>query len=899
MPSSKTNDESSDGDSQIHKGDLKGLSQSRENATRPLNLGAIRGLHNPIESSDFDIDPQLDALFVDSPASDSSPREHTELVLGDYVLESVLGAGGMGQVFKAKHRTMDRWVAVKVLPNKFVNQTDLVDRFHSEIRAVGKLMHPNIVTAFDAGCHDGVHYLVMELIEGNLLSSLVSADGPMTTEMVVPILSQAATALDYAHSLGVIHRDIKPSNLMLTHAGVLKILDFGLARLSLQAAELEKDRRRQLMGTVQYMSPEQINAPDTVDHRSDLYSLGATLFYLLTGRPMFEGEPVQTALAQVKSKPSALYEVRGDIDLRLDSIFQRLVAKSPTDRFATGGMLLEAMQSLNLISSLPSNSVRDRARSTIGSKSTRENPTDGFRSESTSLKKYYAVGLELGVLQSRVSFIDSRHMLREVILDGQKKTLSHMVWCDSDRLLVGKSAGEARIKSPQHIFYGFQRWFGLPMLERTFAGKQTPPEVLLASVIKHMMNSAEKEQSGITHAVVTIPASYDQLQRRCVIQACQIAGLEVLQLLEKPLAAALSHIEFRVALETSKISSEASSPTHFLVCTLNGTACEATVVRVTGRRVESMGSVGDWKRGVLRWHHRLAEYLSDWLVREHKVDIKNDLTSSSRLQRFVESCFDQLVVQGHIEAVFDLNNRKFPVRINPLQLMKIVDSLQGDLHRFANSAIEVAGIQIGQIDEVLLIGDLLQLPVVRNSLSGLFPADVPCHLISQAMLAKGAAIQSQYLLPPGNPKSPFAEAATVYDFGLVVQHRSQRLSTPKLLIAKQTTLPSSISKTLRFASSKEAQPIIQFVEASRLGGVNWNRLGGIDLGTCFPDRPPTSPLQLRIDVDSSGLWHGSITWLAQNITRVIPSLEENTIDESTRRQWKEWVESLLLCRLED
>ncbi len=895
----------------------KKLDPKTQSATRPLNFG-LGGLLSDkfgsvFDGGDFNIDSQLEQLIVRKPESDKPSENHREFILGDYVIDRILGVGGMGQVFKARHRIMDRWVAVKVLPSRFVNHPELVDRFYSEIRAVGKLMHPNIVAAFDAGCDQGVHYLVMELIDGSVLSSIVANEGVMSTAKVVAILSQAAAALDYAHSLGIIHRDIKPSNLMLAKSGTLKILDFGLARFNLQANEIERDRRQQIMGTVEYMSPEQINAPQTVDHRSDLYSLGATMFFLLTGRPMFQGEPVQTALAHVKSKPPALYEVRGDIDLRLDSIFQRLVAKAPADRFATGGILLEAMQSLNLIDSSSIVQTRDNALSKHSLRLGRDSLPDGFRSESTAVRKYSAVGIELGMLQSRVSFFDSQFELKEVMLDGLCKSLAHMIWSDGNQLLIGKAASEARAKAPQHIFYGFQRWFGLPTLERPFSGRQTPPEVLLATVIRHMANMVEKERAGITHAVVTIPACYDQLHRRSVIYACKIAGVEVLQLLEKPLAAAIAHVELRVGLKTSQSLSKTAStdksastgaskddrPQHFLVCSLNGTGCEATVVRFSGRTVESIGTVGDWKRGLLRWHHRLAEHLADWLLREHNLDIQGDLALASKLQRFVESCFEQMTNHGKIGLVFEANAKRFPIRMSSQELMAIAGELKSDLARFATQAMKVAAVEPRQIDEVLLIGDLLQFPAIRSTLSGLFPANIPCHMITQAQLAKGATIQSQYLMPPGNTKCPYAEPASIYDLGLVVQHTSNYVSTPKVLIPKRTVLPTSISKTLRFASTKESQPIIQFVESTRQGGHNWNRLATIDIAKSFSGRPATDPLQLRIDLDSSGMWSGTATWLAKNSTFTLELLTENSIDDFTIRRWREWVESLILCNLEE
>lgn len=247
---------------------------------------------------EFEFDLSSGSL-VDS----QEPRERRAPVLGEYIILDRLGAGGMGQVYRARHRTMDREVAVKVLPRRLSADPNAVDRFYAEVRAQGKLMHPNIVTAFDAGCHrtrtNTVHYLVMELIQGESLSHRVNIQGPQSGADALKILEQAAVALEYAHGMGIVHRDIKPGNMMLTHQGMLKILDFGLAVLR-DLGGGGDPTKTQLVGTVEYMSPEQINTPDLVDHRTDLYSLGATFFYLLIGRPMFSGELMQTALAHLQ-----------------------------------------------------------------------------------------------------------------------------------------------------------------------------------------------------------------------------------------------------------------------------------------------------------------------------------------------------------------------------------------------------------------------------------------------------------------------------------------------------------------------------------------------------------------------------------------------------------------------
>ena len=258
------------------------------------------------------------------------------LILGEYVLLSILGKGGMGVVFRARHRLMDREVALKTLSTVAI-KPDTVPRFYREVKAAARLSHPNIVTAYDAGEQAGTHYLVMEYVRGRDLAAIVKEKGPLPLRQAIDYVQQAARGLEFAHKHGVVHRDVKPSNLLLDQEGVVKILDMGLARLSENLAGTPEATditgTGQILGTVDYMSPEQAEDMRSADHRSDIYSLGCTLFYLLTRRPVFGGETVLRRILCHRTEPiPSLMDVRPDCPEALDALAQWMLAKQPEDR---------------------------------------------------------------------------------------------------------------------------------------------------------------------------------------------------------------------------------------------------------------------------------------------------------------------------------------------------------------------------------------------------------------------------------------------------------------------------------------------------------------------------------------------------------------------------------------
>jgi serine/threonine protein kinase len=261
------------------------------------------------------------------------------LSLGNYIVEDELGRGGMGVVLKARHRVMNRTVAVKVLPGSVTKNKSAVLRFQREVVAAAQLTHPNIVGALDADEIDGTHVFVMQFVDGRDLSVVVKKNGPLGVEQAIDCIVQAARGLKYAHDRGVIHRDIKPANLLLNSSGTVKILDMGLARFSGSADvgdQAELTGTGMIMGTVDYMSPEQALNTKTADERSDIYSLGISLFYLLIGKPAYLAESLMgRMLAHRESPIPVLSQIHSDVSQSLDAVFTKMVAKTADQRYQT------------------------------------------------------------------------------------------------------------------------------------------------------------------------------------------------------------------------------------------------------------------------------------------------------------------------------------------------------------------------------------------------------------------------------------------------------------------------------------------------------------------------------------------------------------------------------------
>ncbi len=284
------------------------------------------------------------------------------LLLGSYIIIERLGGGGMGEVFKARNWKMGTTVALKIIRKDRISDTTALERFHREIRAAAKLAHPNIVRAFDADEVGGTHLFVMEYVEGTDLAKLIKVHGPLPVEQACDFMRQAASGLQHAFERGMVHRDIKPHNLLATvdrqQETVVKILDMGLARVSQVNEEGDSTssmtQEGAILGTPDYIAPEQAKESHTVDIRADLYSLGCTFYFVLTGSvPFPKGSLLQKLYKHQFDEPAGIETLRPEVPEYVRGVVRKLMAKQPEQRFQTPRDLVNALHP-DKLTSLPS-----------------------------------------------------------------------------------------------------------------------------------------------------------------------------------------------------------------------------------------------------------------------------------------------------------------------------------------------------------------------------------------------------------------------------------------------------------------------------------------------------------------------------------------------------------------
>ena len=275
-----------------------------------------------------------------------------KLLAGRYELIEKIGDGGMAVVYKARDRLLNRFIAIKILKPEFAKDQNVIDSFRRESQSAAALSHPNIVSIFDVGREGNIHFIVMELIEGETLSNIIDEEGPLDYHRVINITKQIASGLSFAHENGIIHRDIKPHNILMTKEGVAKIADFGIAKAITESSMAKQQTEEMVMGSVHYFSPEQARG-GYVDAKSDIYSLSIVMYEMLTGRVPFDAEtPVQVALMHINDEMTPPSYYVDTIPPRLEQIVMKCTNKVQVNRYKNCDEIIEDLDKIEMVTKI-------------------------------------------------------------------------------------------------------------------------------------------------------------------------------------------------------------------------------------------------------------------------------------------------------------------------------------------------------------------------------------------------------------------------------------------------------------------------------------------------------------------------------------------------------------------
>jgi serine/threonine-protein kinase len=369
--------------------ELAGALQHQEEVR--LRKGVAPRLGEVLISLGLITDQQVQQLLAEQASSTGSK------LLGGYELMARIGSGGMGAVYKARQISLNRIVALKVLPQRLARDREFLARFYREARSVAKLSHPNIVSGFDVGESDGYHYLAMEFVDGGSAADLLLQNPKgLGSDRVIDLGLQTASALLHAHQNGIIHRDVKPENILISGNGTAKLCDLGLAR-SARHGEAALTQAGVAVGTPYYISPEQARAKQELDHRSDIYSLGATLFHLATGQPPFTGDNAMHIMTRhIEERPALASDVNAAVLPALAAVIDKMLSKKCQDRHQTMVQVMEDMELLR--GGKPPKHSRIPAARAAHSRGTSLHTTNSRVFKPIASSRHYGAGILLAAL---------------------------------------------------------------------------------------------------------------------------------------------------------------------------------------------------------------------------------------------------------------------------------------------------------------------------------------------------------------------------------------------------------------------------------------------------------------------------------------------------------------------
>ena len=844
-----------------------------------------RDMHDGEDSGDFDL------------ASELKGDGEIPSQIGDYAIRELIGLGGMGQVFLAEHTRMQRLVAVKMLPVDRMKDEVAVSRFYDEVRAASRLMHPNIVTAFDAGELDDVHYLAMEYVDGQTLTKLVAQKGPLPVSEAAAVIRQAALGLLHAHRAGIVHRDVKPGNVMKGADGTVKILDLGLARINsaslLDEADAavnpndpERRPKGRLVGTLPFMAPEQLDNPDVADPRSDIYSLGATLFFLLTGRSPFTGDYLELVYGHRHGKIPDLMEARNDVDLQFANIFMRMMAKSPDERYASFDEVIDDLSDYVNREDTPA----WLAEYSGGQVSPESGGSSIGMTGTSSSSKVFAI--DLGMFFGAAAEATSTGTVRLLTANKEENASFRMaVASEGEQLFFGSQAMERRLGRTQNLAYCVPMYIGKDLVEREIAGRQCPPEVLMAMMFRDLVANTWRDEDPPAVTAITIPASYDQLHRQSILQAAEMAGLKSVRLVHRSIAAVQSTLledEFE-DLDENAANVEEEIQERILFVSVTGMGSEVSTFRGEANRLHQLAISGHWNSGTLPWLQKLVELAVTAFKKEHKFDPRSSRSTVAQLQTACERAMNSMTLLDKVAIRLKVGDDEFKVWVARRHWLQSCEDLAAQLRKTVKRACRDASLPLSEVDRCVILGPILKIPMVRNAvLRGINP-DVTYSMVDRTDTARGAAACLAAELPGrGASIAMPARGVTGQTIGIVVEDvKGRRRILP--LIPFGTSLPARTNRRLTVGSERDSMTL-SLVESSGLSRNDWQTLGRSEIKI---DDGVNRSRMIGFEIDVNGLLIVRAQAEGATSSNRMPTLPEPKLTDEQIAEWTRWLDAIL------
>jgi len=788
-------------------------------------------------------------------------------VLGDYVLLGKIGAGGMGKVFKARHRRMDRIVALKVLPPNMMKHPEVIQRFRQEVKAAAQLFHPNIVTAFDAGEQSGVHFLVMEFVDGQALSAIIKEHGPFNLEKAIEYIQQASVGLQYAHERGMVHRDIKPSNLMLDVDGEIKLLDMGTARIGNQPEE-DLTKSGVIMGTVNYMSPEQAKDPHAVDLRCDIYSLGCTFYYLLTGKPLYEGDMIQTLMAHANKPIPSVSAENHQIPVWVDTVLSNMLAKDPSQRYSS---LLDFRNELQELATNDDSQI------------------SSFSEElyKANLTQSYPIGVDFGTESCQISWVNSNGRCQAILDgDGDARTPSTVLVVDAMDTAIGKIAVERSIQNLSSIGEEIKRYIGRAKYPSLIGGQNYPPSVLAGLLIAKLASDAQRVVGRCKQLVLAVPDHFGAVRREAMQHAVEIAGLDLVGLVDESVANAVAYYDGVVPSESETV----------VVVDLGAGMLDVAALQVGDGLLTVLSSNGDPRLGGVDFDEVLVDLIGEGLVATYGYDPRDHELHARQLLRGCKGARERLSDVETIKIQVQIPDKTTTVTLVRSKLEELSGELLERIRVLIEGVVESAKLHASDIDKVLLGGGASVMPMVQSIVANCFP-NVEIALLPGDAVAKGAAMYADLRQSMGVGETPNlkVEAVTSRSLGMLGTNIKTGEKVNAIVLPKDTRRPVKIRKILKTHQDNQQNLLVQLIE-----GESPNPDECIDLGKCVVDNlphnlPAKSPIGLIFHYDVNGLL--SLEAEIDNAKKRIPVaiVRSGDLENVGLFRWREWVETVMLC----